>query len=206
MKRGYERLFIGHSNDAPGRSESWTESLRYLGKGQWMVLVEGTDFSGSADEQPVRERFSTKRLVEWVLQRDVDIQDGHHLRGHREGGRRLGNLPKRLLQIAQKAGARHCVKMLEAWQAGTRPRRRSPPRILRVTGVTLKGVWLHVCRAGFEVETTAGMGRLLPPTQEGYTTLEVDRSEWQIRLSRRVLKELAAYGPALEALGARRHE
>ena len=45
MARDYHILYCGELSDMPGRQESWTEFVRYLGRNQWEVLVEGTDFS-----------------------------------------------------------------------------------------------------------------------------------------------------------------
>jgi len=200
MTLGNKRLHKGELSDAPGRAESWTESVRYIGGGRWYLVVEGTDFAGVGKAAPVRERFGTARLVKWVLKRDAEEHDADELAADGRS-RALGPRSKRLLRIARAAGVQHCVKLLEGWRAGTWPTAERPPRIRRVTGVGLRAVWIRISHPVFEVETSAGDGYLYPPADINRTAkLVIGDGEWEVRVSHRLLKELAGFRPALEAL------
>jgi hypothetical protein len=197
-------LFAGHLDDAPGRAESWKEYLRYVGSGSWQLLVSGTDFSGRGSAESLVEHFSTKALVEWVLERDAEddavVEDEDS-----DSPRRLGRRSARLLRIAREAGALLCVRRLEAWQAGTWPKPKPAPRILRVDGVERRPVWIRIYRVGYVVQTTAGVGFIYPPAQDRTTTLVIRQpvggeQTWRIRCPRRLMLEIGAFRPKLEDL------
>ena len=45
-KHTWYELFQGELTDAPGRCESWTDELCYLGNEEWLWREQGTDFTG----------------------------------------------------------------------------------------------------------------------------------------------------------------
>ncbi len=210
MSRSYRILFDGKLDDAPGRMESWTEYLRYLGRSRWELLIEGTDFSGSEEITPERIRLGSEKLVNWAVERDGDDAgdaenadlDGRHETPSNEV-RVLGPRARCLLKAAEDVGASYCVKLLKGWQSGTWPRPSPPPRVLRVKGVAIRGWWTRVYRPSFDVETTAGDGYMSPPAKDGTASLRVATCEpgsWKIRLPRRLWGSIRALKPELEAL------
>ena len=66
----WEHLFSGELSDAPGRCESWTEELCYLGKNEWLLRCSGTDFSGTKEGETFQEENDTNRMLERIIELD----------------------------------------------------------------------------------------------------------------------------------------
>jgi len=66
----WEQLFDGELSDAPGRNESWTEELCYLGKNKWLLRCSGTDFSGTKEGETFQEENDTNRMLERIIELD----------------------------------------------------------------------------------------------------------------------------------------
>jgi len=164
-------LFHGEIADAPGRNESWDEYLRYRGKSRWDLIVEGTDFSGASAAEPVKEVMSTRALVNWVQERDAEIEEAateavDDLDESKDEvpQREFGPRATRLREIAVSVGATYCVSCLDGWRAGTwPPEKQRAIRILDVKGVTRRGVWIRIYHSVYEVDTNLGPGFLYPP-------------------------------------------
>lgn len=164
-------LFHGQLSDAPGRNESWVEYLRYRGNNRWELIIEGTDFSGTIAARPVKEVMSTKALVNWVSERDAEIEEGSmeavdELESSQDDDpqRRFGPRAERLREIAVSVGATYCVSCLDGLLAGSwPPEKHRAIRILNIKGVTRRGVWIKIYHSVYEVETNFGPGFLYPP-------------------------------------------
>ena len=68
--KSWERLFSGELSDAPGRCESWTEELCYLGKNKWLLRSSGTDFSGTKEGEIFQEENDTNGMLERLIELD----------------------------------------------------------------------------------------------------------------------------------------
>ena len=68
-------LFHGELSDAPGRNESWDQFLCYQENNRWVLITEGTAFSGTAELEATKDSMSTRQLLTWVLERDDEIRD-----------------------------------------------------------------------------------------------------------------------------------
>ena len=177
-------LFEGDLSDAPGRAESWTESVRYLGRGAWELLSKGTGFSGGERNVVFRERLSTRGMVDWVRARDVEDTDvattctvNEAADDESEGsGVLLGPRTARLLEIAEIVGAGHCCRCLRGLAAGTWPPEPKAPVIQQVTGVALRSVWIRVSHPVFTVLTSGGPAFLYPPSRDGRAQLVLTSS------------------------------
>jgi len=191
-------------------SGGFEERVRYLGGGKWACVVEDL-----MDGTAIRDRFSTKRLVEWVLERDsaepISSQEqGSNAKAEEDeeedDSRRLGPRGSRLLEIAREVGADLCAHWLQGWVDGTWPRSVPAPRILAVTGVAERLVWRSY-HAVYAVDTRAGPGYLYPPAEDGTVVLVLKRSgwssadpKWTIHPGRKLLAQMNAHAAALEAL------
>jgi hypothetical protein len=192
-------------------SGSFEESVRYLGEGKWAYVIED-HMDGTAEG----DRFSTKRLIEFVLERDdgdralkelvEEKEEEEEEEEEEERGSPLGPRGSRLLEIAREVGAKSCVRRLQGMVDGTWPPRKPAPRILAVTGVTERLVW-RSRHAVFAVETRVGPGYLYPPSEDGTATLILKSSassssdpKWTIRLGRKLRAQIAAHAAALDGL------
>jgi hypothetical protein len=195
-------LFHGELSDAPGRNESWDEYLRYRGKNRWDLIVEGTDFSGTSAAEPVREVMSTRALVNWVQERDAEIEEAVNDLDESEDEvpqREFGPRAARLREIAISVGATYCVSCLDGWLAGTwPPEKQRAIRILDVKGVTRRGVWIRIYHSVYEVDTNLGPGFLYPPGADRAAKL-ILKSESSMSAGR-VVKVPAALMSKIEAL------
>lgn len=216
MSSAYQVLFNGELTDAPGRCETWTESVRYAGNNRWELKSDGTDFYGSAPAETIKEAFGTQSLVRWVLERDAeDLESQPRIRNAESGqdedldaGNHLGPRAARLLEIARAERADFCIKCLMEWVEGKWPKPKRmppPPKILGINGVIKRGVWVHVYHAVYDVETTAGPGYLDPPKEGARASLHLKQSNpsapgWLIRLTKRQMVRIEELKPALETL------
>lgn len=172
-------LYEGDLSDAPGRSESWTESVCYLGRGAWRLSIDGTDFGGTDSADSMIERLSTRGMVNWALVRDAEDREyvepkAIPLRSSRDldedEGRLLNELgprAERLLEIAEQVGADYCARCLRRAAKGSWP---PVPTIRQVTGVTLRSVW-RSRQPVYTVTTSAGPAYLHPPHADGTASL-----------------------------------
>lgn len=204
-------LFHGEISDIPGRGERWDDYLRYRGNGRWELITQSTDFSGMSDLPNIKERMSTRQMVQWVLDRDSEQresqsiwQDENDDPGDDEVGRSLGEYAERLREIAVKVNASHCVRCLDGWVNETWPRE---PKItiLRVTGVTRRGVWIRVSHNVFTVETNLGGAYMYPPSEDGYARVVLMNEQSmatgrQVRLSKEILRQSQDFRSSLDAL------
>jgi hypothetical protein len=192
-------------------SGNFEERVRYLGGGKWVYVVEDL-----MDGTAIRDRFSTKRLIEWVLERDSNEptlscqeQSSNAQASEEEeedDSRRLGPRGSQLLGIAREVGADLCARRLQGWAEGNWPKPMPAPRILAVTGVAERLVWRSY-HAVYAVDTRAGPGYLYPPEDDGTAVLVLKRSgsssadpKWTIRPGRKLLAQIAAHAAAFEAL------
>lgn len=195
-------FFHGELTDAPGRNESWDHYLRYRGNGRWDLITESTDFSGMEDLPESREVMSTRQLIQWAIERDSESEEACQ----RSGGasdyddvdgyqKSLGPYGDRLREIAIDVGATYCVKCLDGWAAGTWPTMPNL-RVLRVVGVTRRGVWIRIYHDVYKVVTTRGAAYMYPPDQDGHAkvVLETEGSMSpgrKIKLNRNILQQVA---------------
>ena len=213
MKSARHTLFKGCLSDAPGRNESWTESLEFLGKRGWRLTSEGTDFSGLSAGNTIAERFSSSKLIEWVLERDSEDREAasrtHTPNGEADDetqpGRTLGTRAERLLEIANLVGAEFCARRLRQWEACEWPKDPRPPRILAIRGAVKRWVWKGIGHPVYSAETTLGPAYLYPPSPERTCRLLLKSSEshapgWTLRVPKTLLSELEQFTPDFRKL------
>ena len=219
MKKKFHTLFNGELSDAPGRCESWTESVRYLGAGRWELVAHSSNFSGTGPAETHVERMGTAALVRWVLERGDEEHETDQNKASRkktttnEGGkesaiaRTLGEHAARLLAIAKREKAKYCVACLQGWLDGKWPpvKKQAIPRIVTVNGVTRRQIWRGVYHAVYDVETSSGPGYLYPPRadNEAWLVVKTDSSMnagFNVRLSKAVLAKVAELKKALALL------
>jgi hypothetical protein len=181
--------------------ESWTEYLTYLGDNRWEMHVEENPDSSFPNEKPFIEPFTTEALVNWVLERDYEQMEDEvaqdQIESDDEQPRKFYDYGNQLLAIAREEDAQSCIQILEGWLAGTWPPKPLAPEILRVTGVTKRGIWIRISRTVYSVDTDSGPGYLSPPNEDGVATLFMERAStteasWSVKLSERFLSELEA--------------
>jgi hypothetical protein len=107
----WEHLFDGELSDAPGRCESWTEELCYLGKNKWLLRSIGTDFSGTKEGETFQEEMDTNALLERIIE-----FDGYDLESSRsapyfdiEQTQVIGDRTIRFRELAEKYKLKDCV-------------------------------------------------------------------------------------------------
>lgn len=167
---GPHLLFHGDLSDAPGRNESWDEHVEYHGNNQWILIIHGTDFSGTESGKPVSELMMTDELVAWVVNRDGEDESepegsvGATDDETKDDAPRLGPRASRLREIAVEIGVQRCVTLLdnELAKLGA-DSAQSELRVLSIKGVTLRGVWIRIYHSVYEVETNEGPAYLYPP-------------------------------------------
>lgn len=219
MTRKAHVLFAGYLSDAPGRSESWTEYVTYLGSDRWRLVIEGTTFDGGNSAERQVERMGTQPLIRWCLERDALDAESAGLRSRRYGEAvtededddtaQLGERTTRLIEIAKEEGAAFCVACLEGWVADTWPPRKhvAAPRILSIKGVVKRGVWLGVYRPAYSVETTHGPGYMEAPGSNGYATVflrsgAMSSGGRSVHIPKRLIPQLQKWHAEFEALTA----
>jgi len=213
-KHSHHFLFHGELSDAPGRNESWDEYLRYRGNNRWDLVIQGTDFSGSSATKPIKETKSTKAIVDWVLDRDAEIEEDWAEATddpsdvdddeNDDVPRQLGPRAERLREIAASVNATYCVSCLDGWISGSWPPKRAI-RILNVRGVTRRGVWIRMYHSVYEVDTNLGPGYLYPPdtnrTAKFILNSESSMSAGRIvNVPKALMAKIEALRPRLEAL------
>lgn len=221
MTRKAHVLYEGYLLDAPGRNESWTEYVTYLGSNRWRLVSKGTSFDGGEAGEAYAERMGTQPLIKWCLQRDAEgaesaafhsIQSDETAPDDEEDDTvKLGDRAVRLIEIAREEDAAFCVACLEGLVAGTwPPKQKTPlpvPRILSIDGVTRRGVWLGVYRPAYIVETTHGPGYMEAPGGNGYATVflrsgAVSSAARSARIPKRLMPQLKNWQAEFEALKA----
>lgn len=173
----------------PGRCESWTEQVAYLGNGRWRLRIEGSNFQGTEKESPNIEDFTTLQMMGWVERCDKESGDGSSLR------------TKALRTIAKKVGCDEYFKIIQEFE---RPQRKSPrkikgpaPKVVKIINKKQKSVWIRTKVTWYEVETTAGLGTLhsagiAPANKKGKIKwkLLVNGNCWKIPLTKTVLQQI----------------
>lgn len=204
-------FFHGEITDAPGRNESWDHYLRYRGNGRWQLITQSTDFSGMEELSESKEDMSTRQLVQWVIERDEESEESSERNGDSpdavdvdESQKSLGSYAKRLKEIALDVGASHCVKCLDGWVMGTWP---SIPvlRILKIVGVTRRGIWIKIYHDVYKVVTNCGAAYMYPPDKDGYATVALEAQGSmspgrKVKLDKSILKQVVEYEPDLKKL------
>lgn len=215
-------LFEGSLSDMPGRSEWWTESVRYLGRGAWRLVVEGTDFLGQDADTGFSQRLSTEAMLRWAAERDAEEQnsgqssvdlvklssssrtsDGVDPPRDVPGPRTL-----RLLDIAEQVGAAYCSRRIRALVDPERAAGDAVPTLKEVTGVVLRPVW-KTRHPVYTVETSTGTAYLYPPQPDGTARLvrvsagSMSMGEGpRVKLSKKWIAELAKWRHAWDELAA----
>lgn len=204
-------FFHGELTDAPGRNESWDHYLRYRGNGRWQLITQSTDFSGMEELSESKEDMSTRQLVQWVIERDEESEESSERNDDSpdavdvdESQKSLGSYAKRLKEIALDVGASHCVKCLDGWVMGTWP---SLPvlRILKIVGVTRRGIWIKIYHDVYKVVTNCGAAYMYPPDKDGYATVALEAQGSmspgrKVKLDKSILKQVIEYEPDLKKL------
>lgn len=172
MSVPYYVLFKGELWDVPGRMETWTEQVRYLGDNRWELSSKGTDFSGTRDGEASNQIMESTALVSWAIaQDDEDEYSGEEKEEvevveeadeEQEDRRAFGPRASQLLKFATLERDEKCVACLNSWLSGSSINE-SMPTVLDVNGVIMKGIWLRIRGVFFEVVTTIGPGYLYPP-------------------------------------------
>lgn len=214
--KDFHLLFHGELADAPGRFESWDEYLRYRGHSRWELLTRDVDASGNETNAPTKEFMSTKALVHWVLERDAELEEGRSEipdnRADRDEDDREsepGPRESRLREIAIAVGASHCVSCLDRWRHGSWPPLRSARlRLLDITGVTERPVWIRVFHTVFNVETNLGRGYMYPPGPDRTARVvlaseSAQSSGRQVQVSKALMAKVASMMPEFDALKRR---
>jgi hypothetical protein len=209
-------LFHGELSDAPFRNESWDYFLCYQENNRWVLITEGTDFSGTAELVPTKDAMSTRQLLSWVLERDDDIRDTSLVQVDQpdesieeQDEQAFGPYAERLREIAVEVGADYCVSCLDRWLKGAWPPV-AQLKILEVRGVTRRGIWIRIYESAYDIETNLGPAYLYPPREDGYATL-ILKTEGSLSAGRlvkvpgEILAKLEALRPELIKLQALPH-
>lgn len=187
MASGWHILHDGH----------WTETVRYLGAAKWHFRSVD-DLSSTT----LKETFSTKRLIEWVIDRDGD--DGDHSNQEMDPAaesddtgehRPLGPRGMRLLEIAQSVGAGLCSRRLRGINEGKWP---PAPKVTAITGIARRAVWRGVFHTVYTAQTSKGAAYVYPPQLNNTSRLVLAGSPssdqgWIVRLSAKSLREMKQY-------------
>lgn len=209
-KKDQHLLFDNELTDVPGRCESWSEYVQYRGNNRWKLIVQGTDFSGISAVEPNIEMMSTGALLRWILERDeeeiceeITSDDGE------DPPRSFGIRAKLMREIALIEDAFYCVSCLDRWLNGQWLSLKKMPvvRILAVTGVAKRGVWIGIYRTVFVVDTNLGPAYLGPPGSDRRATLirknENSMSRGRpVRVTRAMMVEIEALREAFNSLNA----
>jgi hypothetical protein len=138
--------------------ERWTEWLTHLGADDWVLSVEGTDFTGTSEAEPQVERFTTEELLTWLQERDSE----------NEPNRRIGNRLRVLHAYAEKSKLTKLLGLIEGIRKAAWPPRPPQPKVIAVSGVTLIATAPHpgadLIKPYLRVETTRGPGIMAMPT------------------------------------------
>ena len=175
MKHNKYLLWEGELTDAPGRCESWTEHLVYLGEDRWRLEIAGTDFCGTRKEDLNKEEFSTQKLIQWVSERDSEEKEIEKTRG------------AVLFDIATRVGCTGYFEIIN----NERVRGYSlgkTPKILKVIGKGVSSLWIRKTMDVVDVETDQGPG-ILHSGKENIWTLRLKKGSfaerWRITLDKK---------------------
>jgi len=108
----WEHLFSGELSDAPGRCESWTEELCYLGKNKWLLRTSGTDFSGTKEGETFQEENDTNGMLERLIELDgYDLESQFSFAPFFdiEKTQVIGDRTIRFRELAEKYKLKDCV-------------------------------------------------------------------------------------------------
>jgi hypothetical protein len=181
-------------------------------------MSDGTSFDGNIESEVFRERFSTKRMLEWVREHDTpDAESGRaqsRIASEEEDDSdefALGPRAARLLEIAELVGAEHCRQCLLGLAAGSWTPTPQAPTIVRITGVALRPVQIQTGYLSarteldpvFTVVTSAGPAFLYPPSIDWYAHLVLTPGRGDkvlIRVPKKWLPALASWRSQLMQL------
>ena len=175
MKDNKYLLWEGELTDAPGRCESWTEHLVYLGENRWRLEIAGTDFSGTRKEDLNIEELTTQKLIQWVSERDSEEREIEKTRG------------AVLFDIATRVGCAEYFEIinnerLRGYSLG------QTPKILKVIGKGVWSFWIRKTMDVVDVETDQGPG-MLHSGEENTWTLRLKKGSfaerWRITLDKK---------------------
>ena len=184
MAEKWHLLFEDELTDMPGRCESWTEQVAYLGNGRWRLRIEGSNFEGTKQAEPETKEFDTEGVAKWVMRCDQEDEES--------GGART----KALAEIAKKVGCKECVEILGGNGLGQSRRQQTEiPRILRILGQGQRSVWIRTGVNAVEVETDQGEGTLVPTKDEAVWHLKLKKQTgmkegFEVRLEKALLDQI----------------
>lgn len=175
-----------------------TESVRYLGSGRW--AYQSVDFISNTT---LRDRLSTKRLIELIHRWDCDELEMARLRESKTESdeQTLGSRGLRLLAIAKKVGADRCYRQLSAIRSGQWP---PAPKIKAITGIGIRSVWRGVTHKVFIAQTNHGEAYVYPPRPDNVAKVVLKSAcstdqGWLVTLSAKSLRKCREYEGQLEA-------
>ncbi len=175
----------------------FTESVCYLGAGKWKF--ESYDCLALTT---LKGNFSTKKLIEWVCDRDGDDASPTNLKAdsgdqsdETQEHPSLGPRASRLLEIADSVGAGLCSRRLRGINDGTWP---PIPRIMEITGVTVRVIWHGISHSVFSARTSQGAAYVYPPQPNNMSKLVLMNSSsmdqgWIVPLSPKCLRQMKRY-------------
>ena len=187
--------------------EYWLEEVRFYGNGRWCIRARGVTEDRSPVGKAIYERFSTRALIDWLLEWDwADAETVIALKTtcksskklKTEIGRTLGPRGSVILRVAKSLQAMKCQRQLTAWVDGRWPASPKPPKVIEITGTT--EIRKHRSDPGcvtYTAYTTEGFAYLHPITK---TTADVqlfgsqpsDHS-WTVKLSKQAIEQLASF-------------
>lgn len=182
-------VFDGHLTDAPGRDETWTETVTARADGTWTVSVSGTSFDGTDEAEPDGKDFATaEKMVDFLHARDEYDTPPR---------RRIGPRLERLAEFAAEHGYDDVLRFIDEIRHPARPRAPTVRKVLRVVSI---GSWPNgrSRKDYLSVETDRGPGVMSMPADGGQwlTVWPGDHPytpyRWRVRLTRALRDEIAA--------------
>lgn len=180
MSEKWHLLFEDELTDMPGRCESWTEQVAYLGDGKWRLRIEGTNFEGTAQAEAETKDFDAAGMAKWAMRCDREDDES--------GGARA----KALAEIAKQVGCKECLEILSGHGA---KQQAEVPRVLRILGNGQRSVWIRTGVDAVEVETDQGQGTLVPTKDKAVWNLKLKKQTginegFEIRLEKALLDQI----------------
>lgn len=202
-------LFHGDLSDAPGRNEEWDHYLDYRSNGQWVLITQSTDFSGTVEEPTSKVVMGSRKLLKWVIERDKEIieSEAHAVTDNdEEDAQRLGPFTKRLKEISIEVGAHYCADLIDRWVNGRWPPVAKGKKLVirNVTGVTRRGVWIGIYHCVYAIDTNLGPAYMYEPDADGYATVILksnsSTNQGRPKLSKSILSQVKKFQTDMNAL------
>lgn len=78
-------------------------------------------------------------------------------------------------------------------------------RILKIVGVTRRGIWIKIYHDVYKVVTNCGAAYMYPPDKDGYATVALEAQGSmspgrKVKLDKSILKQVIEYEPDLKKL------